>query len=419
MKDKEIFKAYISEPCFRENISINRSIETISKKYAESDLTVLRYLMENRYCGWEYYENKGIEWNKCFENIHNYISQEREIPISEFCRVIHKAFNIGIVDNHLSFCSPLTGRLSFSKQFTAYFADFKVERIDNTYYAVESNCENVADGDIIDAGDNLYPTLSSTSNNKYLVGIRSFIPMSEMMVIINGKSTAVSLHRCRANHRTEFRDVCLKHSVKNGTDILRSNCCDYVGGLSEKTDYEGMGKQFRDKDLLILNYLSNEGGYNRITREFIKGLNDYSHCSEYSITLISPVTEGRSCERKWVTISEAEPYDYSKATFDGKLIMLVNSDTASSGESAVLYARSCRNMILIGENTMGCNTFGNVAGYELPNSHIICRIPNTVNLCEDPEECVEGYGFTPDYWVDSDDVEGEVLRWLIDNSDFK
>ena len=92
--------------------------------------------------------------------------------------------------------------------------------------------------------------------------------------------------------------------------------------------------------------------------------------------------------------------------------MLVNSGTASSGETAVMYGRSVRDFILIGENTMGCNTFGNVRGYTLKHSDIICRIPNVINLCENPAECKEGYGFEPNYWVDSENVEEEVIKWL-------
>lgn len=71
-----------------------------------------------------------------------------------------------------------------------------------------------------------------------------------------------------------------------------------------------------------------------------------------------------------------------------------------------------RNIVLVGENTMGCNTFGNVNAFVLPYSKIICRVPNVINLCGNPEECVEGHGFDPDYWVDSEDVEGEVIKWL-------
>ena len=404
----DIFKPYISASRFNEYMPVYKYKGIISKDQAINDLDMLRYLMENRYCGWEYYKNNGISWDLCFKSIENFIFSQSNIYISDFCRTIHEAFNVGVVDNHLSFCSPLTGRLSYSKQFTAYFADFKVEQKGDIYYAVESSCADIIDGDIIDAGSSLYPTLY----NRYLVGVRSFTPITEITITVNGRSICVPLHRCKAISKTESHDICLHHAIKDEIDTLRANCCDYVGDLSEETDLVEMGKQFKAKKVVILNYLSNEGGYNRITREFIQGLNGYSHCQEYSIQLKSPITEGRSCNRQWITLSEAEPYDYSKATFDGKLIMLVNSDTASSGESAVLYARSCRNLILIGENTMGCNTFGNVAGYELPHSHIVCRIPNTINLCQNPDDCIEGHGFTPDYWVDSDDVESEVIKWI-------
>ena len=407
-----IFHSYITPPRDCTYQPVNKAISTISKEQAEADLHTLRYLMENRYCGWDYYQKQGLSWDISFRHLQDFLESESEIYISDFCRAIHKAFDNGIVDNHLSFCSPLTGRLTYSNQFTAYFADFQVEETENGCLVVESSCPDVAIGDRIDAPDNLFPTLSPNEQKRYLVGIRSFTPVSELLLPVNGKPVCIPLHRCRANHKPDEQDICLQHTVKDGIDILRANCCDYVDGLTEDTDLVALGKQFGDKDYLILNYLSNEGGYNRITREFIRSLNGYVHASEHSIKLISPVTEGKDCLRQWVTLSDAEPYDHSKAAYDGTLILLTNSGTASSGESAVLYARSCKNLLLIGENTMGCNTFGNVASYELPHSHIVCRIPNVINLCLEPDDCLEGYGFTPDYWVDSEDVEGEVLNWL-------
>lgn len=409
---RKIFQPYLSPPRPSSYQSVRKAASTISVEQASADLHTLHYLMENRYCGWDYYQKQGLSWDNSFQRLQDFLESESEIYISDFCRAIHKSFDAGIVDNHLSFCSPLTGRLSYGKQFTAYFADFQVEETENGYLVVDSTCPGVAIGDRIDATDNLFPTLSINKHKRYLVGVRSFTPAAELLLTVNGKPVRVPLHRCKAIHRTEDRDICLRHTTKDGIHILRANCCDYVGGLTEDADLAAMGKQFRDRDYLILNYLSNVGGYNRITREFIRGLNGYCHCSEHSIKLISPVTEEKDCERQWIVLSEAEPYDHAKAEFEGKLLMLVNSDTASSGETAVLYARSCKKLLLIGENTMGCNTFGNVTSYELPYSRIVCRIPNVINLCSDPNDCLEGYGFTPDYWVDSEDVEGEVLKWL-------
>jgi hypothetical protein len=58
------------------------------------------------------------------------------------------------------------------------------------------------------------------------------------------------------------------------------------------------------------------------------------------------------------------------------------------------------------------NTFGNLASYRLSYSDIILRIPNTINLCKNPDDCIEGKGLTPDYWVDSEDVQSEVISCL-------
>ena len=46
------------------------------------------------------------------------------------------------------------------------------------------------------------------------------------------------------------------------------------------------------------------------------------------------------------------------------------------------------------ENTMGCNTFGNVAAYQLAHFRIVCRIPNVGNLCE-PRQTVRRAGDFP------------------------
>jgi len=96
----------------------------------------------------------------------------------------------------------------------------------------------------------------------------------------------------------------------------------------------------------------------------------------------------------------------------------MNSDTASSGETSVLYAKSLKHAVFIGENSMGCNTFGNVASYQLKHSGIVLRVPNIINLCKNPGDCMEGKGFVPDYWVDHPDVQAQVIRWLQDRKSY-
>jgi hypothetical protein len=90
-----------------------------------------------------------------------------------------------------------------------------------------------------------------------------------------------------------------------------------------------------------------KGGYNRITQEFIKGINNYSHCEEYSAKLISPVTEGKDCDREW-RLSEAAPYQKELGAYPGCVYFLMNSGIVSSGKTAVLYVKSLKNAVFMG-----------------------------------------------------------------------
>lgn len=410
-----IFDEYITQPKrFEKYMPVSRSPSTVTKEQASEDLSELIYLINNRYCGKEYWENQGINFDLCYDEIAGFISTSDEIYISDFCRKIYSCFNKGIVDNHFSFASPLTGRLGFSKQYSAYFADFVVEKKGSVYSVIKSGDKTVKIGSRVGGDNCFYKTLSPRNRELFLVGCRSFEAVKSIRLYIDDKPREVSVHRCRAIKKNEQSDVCMRLSTKNSVNIYRSNCCDYVDGINERTDFIALGERHRNDRVLVLDYLSNQGGYNRITREFIKGLNDYVHCEENCAKLISPVTENKDCFREWI-IEKSQPYDTASGKFDGTLVMLINGDTASSGETAVLYARSLRNLILIGENSMGCNTFGNVASYSLRHSKITARIPNTLNLCANPDDCAEGKGFAPDFWVDSDNVQDEVLSWIREN----
>lgn len=412
-----IFDEYITQPKrYEKYMPVSKALNTIKKEQAAEDLTELIYLINNRYCGKEYWEKQGIDFDLCYKEISDFISACDEIYISDFCRKIHSSFNKGIVDNHFSFASSLTGRLVFSKQYSAYFADFVVEKEEEVFKVIKSDDNTVKIGSVVSGENCFYKTLSPKNRKYFLVGCRSFDNVKSIWLNVDNKPQDISVHRCRAIEKHERFDVCMQLKTQDSVNIYRSNCCDYVNGLNEKTDFIAIGEKHRNDKILVLDYLSNQGGYNRITRDFIKGLNDYVHCEEHCAKLLSPVTENKDCYREWI-IEKSQPYNTESGKFKGTLIMLINGDTASSGETAVLYARSLKHLILIGENSMGCNTFGNVASYSLKNSKIIARIPNVINLCGDPDDCAEGRGFTPDYWVDSADVQNEVLMWIKENFD--
>lgn len=406
-----IFDEYISASVDSHYRKIKNYNGILTQQQALYDFDELCYIMNNRYSGKEYWERHGISFDKCYSDIKAFIESMEEIYIRDFCYFIHHAFDKGIADCHLSFASPLTGRLHYAKEYAAYFADIIVEKSEGKYLVIISMDKNVNVGAVINDADSLYATLAPVGKAYFLIGCRSWDKCESISVRVNGKTTKVKLHRCRANAKTETADVCLKESSVNGIPIVRSNCCDYVSPLNIDHDISAIGKKYSHSSCIIWNNLSNEGGYSRIPEQFVFGLNGYVACEEYCAKLVSPITENKDCKREWI-ITNSAAYEREKGTYNGTLYFLMNRDTASSGESSVLFVKSLRNVVFIGENSMGCNTFGNVASYQLTNSNIILRVPNMINLCKNPGDCVEGKGFTPDFWVDNTDVQGEVVKWL-------
>ena len=95
--------------------------------------------------------------------------------------------------------------------------------------------------------------------------------------------------------------------------------------------------------------------------------------------------------------------------------VLIDRQTASSGESFTALASQIPGALLLGENTQGCITYGNASVVEtLSNSSITVRFgfakfnPGAVRPAS------EGVGMLPDYWLDDLDPEDAIAMLLGD-----
>lgn len=401
---------FLAPPASAKWRRVRRYKGAITQKQALHDLAELRYIIGNRYSGLDYWRRQGVDFDACYAEIRAFIAKREEVLVRDFCRAIHQTFAAHVVDNHLAFACHATGRLGCSKVKHAYFTDIVV---DEAHRVITSAAEGVNIGDEIactgEAG--FYPTLSPADQQYYLVGCRAWEVQTALRVLVNGQGQNLPLHRCRAGIGTRGEDICLAQSEVDGVPIVRSNCCDFVPPLRSEQGAFDLGRRLSNSAKLIWDNTYNEGGYSRISEHFIKGLNGYAHAAEDWAKLRSPLTEHRPCKRRWETHTESDA-DPAQGSYDGTLYFLMNSGTASSGETSVLFAKALRRAVFIGEHTMGCNTFGSVASYQLRHSGIALWVPHIINIPRPPLECEEGIGFVPDFWVDEEDVQRAVMRWL-------
>ena len=90
------------------------------------------------------------------------------------------------------------------------------------------------------------------------------------------------------------------------------------------------------------------------------------------------------------------------------LIILMDANVYSSGEGFISYLHQVENVVLVGENSGGAVTYGQMSHHRLPNSQMLVSLPTSLNVFVDLEYREEK-GFFPDLWVPA----GEALNYAV------
>lgn len=85
------------------------------------------------------------------------------------------------------------------------------------------------------------------------------------------------------------------------------------------------------------------------------------------------------------------------------VVVVTNGLVASAGEGFVMRMRQAENVIVVGENTHGALTFGNVSLHQLPCSGLKVWMPINLNVFPDLS-FREEQGLFPDWWVPAGDA---------------
>lgn len=104
-----------------------------------------------------------------------------------------------------------------------------------------------------------------------------------------------------------------------------------------------------------------------------------------------------------------------KTNFKGKIIILMNTRTASAAEQIILDAYLFNNIILLGTNTMGALDYESLLSYKLPKSNLEIHLPADSNkeviaLQNNTKWHGDQYGFYPDYWCTSFDLLSTIIE---------
>lgn len=384
-------------------------VRILSAEEAKEDVKTFFLLLKYFYSGYEYYQTQ-VDFGELQEKILASLSD----PVPSIGDLLFDALSPYIDDSHFAIQGGDKWYHAISRPHRAYFSDALLEEQDGRY-TVLNGAGIWKNGVILPAEAiqaHLFETLPAPNGNRrYLLGVYTQTPADSLAVA----GVTLPLHPCKTDRRLPSPGVVREETVC-GVPVVhhrsysRSNVSGFFGStdLSElEANYRASGARYREEKQLILSVLSNGGGSANYPQAFLTGLNDHVQNLVFVARTLNPLEDPSGFAKRYANFTP-EPADPARGTFNGKLFVLQNDGTMSSGEWAVRFAKSLRDVCFVGSATRGNTGFGEVHFFELPHSHLSFGCGSKVFWME---ECEKNHGFFPDYWLDSDTPVEDVAEF--------
>lgn len=448
MKEKDVLHEEFSKllynyTSFNDQVDMDKLVSkrnvitlSISLDEAKYDIDFLFKLLKYSYGGYEYFGGDNSFLNAKNNIIKELESLESEITTKEFNKIIYENLNF-IHDGHFHI-----GDYRFFSHYNYYVnEEYSFLKDEDGYYTTIDNKKHrlmKVNGE--NPEDYLRLSLDKEGNIVYNLGKLEQVKFGLFDLDIELKygkkqiNKKVKLNRFRTK---SLDNIGYSLIEKDEVKIIENRRMRY---LSEDEDdlkrFMDEAKDLKDEKVIILDIRSNGGGSDYYPMNWIKNYTGYEPIFTkigskiYTDTVIklldNRIPDIKDSERK-KNVKENRNYivnrdyfpgwtdiysdDYKGIDNDNLVIVITDSNIASSGESFVNYLRQLKNVIFIGENTSGTMIMGDNYNSYLPNSKLIVRAGIGLYLELDLSS-TEEKGYLPDLWVNPNDAVDRVLKFI-------
>jgi len=186
-----------------------------------------------------------------------------------------------------------------------------------------------------------------------------------------------------------------------------------AGDESRLKEFASTAVSYKKEPLLVLDLRGNSGGSDHYSTLWLK--NFCGRAIEPKVLFSKKLSNlyltisgerGNTAHSEWKTTLDSDGIIWET---DNIVFVLMDRNVASSGEFFVNMLSLGKRVILVGSNTMGCLTFGNVPKLYLSHSGIGIRFGTSIAFYDSLEN-LDGIGFSPDLWVEPSDSLDAVVR---------
>ena len=404
---------------------------SISASQAVEDVERLFYLFSHGYSGYAFFNQHG-EFEQIRERILQKLSSQSSWSSNDFSSLLH---------DHLSFivdCHMKIGDIQYaSHQDFWYDTRLKMAlesggyqfAIDDTAYTVVS----INDGN---PAPFVLPSLNDQGEPIYRLGLLSSAePAPLQLTAANETGERQFEIKLQRSNFTYFSEDIFREDIIGGIPVVRvrSFSDPYADALNQ---FVRTASNHRGEPVIIVDIRGNHGGNERWPISWIQGLTGERAESVFAFSeLTSKTTMAaranlfndlydqnpdatiyRDDAERHTKIAEAFESGTRQPNWvgpyfplvplipnDTTVILVINGSTASAGEGLIMRLSQAENVVLVGENSMGCLTFGNAGAHQLPHSKLMVWLPINFGLYLD-KEFREEEGLMPDLWVPAADA---------------
>ncbi len=423
-EEKEEFQSYLQPETFEHTFTLKEieeikqkidSVKSLSAEKAAEDVDLAFRLLAYGYGGYYYFGGDEVFF-PVRDSILDKLSTMETIKTTELRNLLWEGLSPVLIDNHFAIHTTLR---------TPYDTDGDFEQY--TYYVPDLYFDDPTGIDSEYVKHTIGPEGAITYGLATVCKTPDDLPSS---LTIGGKERSLTWVRAESlSHSKKDRKLAYSETTVAAEQLPVLQCYTFFKDHSPERleTFASTASSYLKAPQLVVDLRGNRGGMSYYWAPWIK---NYAFIDPATKTLFAhkrsnlhyaftePDTDSTG---DWELTRMNNEVRWRK---DKLLFVLVDNNTASTGEEFARTLSLGNHVILVGCNTSGCSSFGNLEEYYLPNSGIELYFGTSLSF-SDSLENKEGIGIFPDLWVNPEDSLDAVVRMckyygLIENkSDFK
>ena len=392
--------------------------QSVSRDDALADVDLLFRALHNAYAAYYYFGEDKFDAAEA--EVKAWVQKQKTVNVDKLGQTINTALQF-VQDAHFSI-RPGEENVKQQKAWYSYIGtEQSFSKDDSGYYRMIDGEKWYVDS-LSNKSSEMSPVLRANGSLGYAPTLlcRRKAGSSDTITLRNGDGvTRTDKIVWKANESLlddtwDRSSACYRYLEENGILYLSIRLFDNRRFADTVLpEYAASGSKAKNCKLVIYDLRSNGGGDDRYPRTWTKNFTG-AKAVEPKVAFANRGSKlGSAAGVNWLSAGEFDgSFDQGKwLANDIPVIVLMDSRCGSAGESALTFAKTMDNVIVIGSNSAGYQLCGNVYDYSLPRTGITACFGVSLSFYGSMDN-VDYKGYEPDLWCNPKTALQSVLNMV-------